>query len=360
MSDVSRNKRASGEFVRGFKSHTPIVLVVAMLTACGLLAGLEWFVASGAFTVIPERSMLRIANDDYVHVSYRMAELKKNPPAGQIIYLFGGSSTMDMMRSERSLANAITTPTGHPLVVSLANHAQSLGQTLALVDNLPPKKALLAIGISPNRFTASPLSDEKQLEGAPIAVTSSRLAAALKDHVPSSRRPSGVLRGVLDFTFSYVKQRASLTKPWLSSLTYSNHYAHNRASLSAKIAGSRQTLSHEKESYRANADYNLALLADVVHLARERGFTVVFFEQPLAPEASGPGWGRFLARYKSDVSALAKQLNVVAIRVGPQAGLTTNDFGDMFHLVDSGRDKWTPPLGKALARVMTNGSAAGL
>ena len=34
-----------------------------------------------------------------------------------------------------------------------------------------------------------------------------------------------------------------------------------------------------------------------------------------------------------------------------------NDFYDMFHLLDSGRDKWTPPLGKALARALTNESA---
>ena len=136
-----------------------------MLAACGLLAGLEWFVASGAFTVIPERSLLRIANDDYAHISYRVAELKKNPPAGQVVYLFGGSATMDMMRSESSLSNAIATPAGHPRVISLAYHAQSLGQVLALVDNLPSTKALLAIGLSPNHFTTSPLATKSSSRG---------------------------------------------------------------------------------------------------------------------------------------------------------------------------------------------------
>ena len=352
-------KPARNAFTRGFRNHTPVVLVMAVLAACGVLAGLEWFVASGAFTVIPERSLLRIANDDYAHISYRMAELKKNPPAGQTIYLFGGSSTMDMIRSESSLSNAISTPAGHPRVISLAYHAQSLGQVLALIDNLPSTRALLAIGISPNHFTTSPLSDEKQLGGSPIAVMSSRLAAALKGRASSSHRLPGMLNSVLDFAVSYVTHRASLTGPWFSSVTYSGHYAHgsNSASLSARMAGSREELPREKGLYRVNAGYNLTLLADIVRLARERGFAVVFFEQPLAPEASGPGWDRFLASYEADIGALAKKLNVVEIKVEPQARLAMNNFYDMFHLLDSGRDKWTPPLGKALARALANESA---
>lgn len=351
-----RTKPARDAFARGFRNHTPVVLVVAVLAACGVLAGLEWFVASGAFTVIPERSLLRIASDDYAHISYRMAELKKNPPTGQVVYLFGGSSTMDMIRSESSLSNAITTPDGHPRVISLAYHAQSLGQVLALVDNLPSTKALLAIGISPNHFTTSPLSDEKQLWGSPIAVTSPHLAAALKGRVSPGYRLPGMLNSVLDFCVSYVAHRASLTGPWFSSITYSHHYAHgsSSASLSARMAGSREELLRERRLYRVNADYNLTILADIVHLARERGFAVVVFEQPLAPEASGPGWDRFLAHYEAAIGALAKRLNFVEIKVEPQAKLTMNDFYDMFHMLDSGRDKWTPPLGKALTRALAN------
>ena len=332
-----------------------------MLAVCSLLAGLNWFVNSGVFTIIPEQRMMRFAHDDYVHISYRVAELKRNPPKDQVVYLLGGSGTMDMVRSEHALSNAIDTPAGHPQVVSLAYHAQSLGQTLAIIDNLPHKeKALLAIGISPNRFTTSPLKDKTQLEDAPTAFTSARLEALLKDYAPSDPGllPES-LHGMLEFAVSYVQERASLTKLWFTSLRYEDHYAHgsNSAGLRARMAGSREELPREKGLYRVNVDYNLTLLADTVHLARERGFAVVFFEQPLAPEASGPGWDRFLAHYEADIGGLAKRLNVVEIKVEPQAKLTMNKFYDMFHLLDSGRAKWTPPLGKALARALANESA---
>ncbi len=70
--------------------------------------------ASGTFTVIPERLMLRIPNDDYVHVSYRIAELKRTPPTSPVVYLFGGSGTMEMMRSEGVLAARRSRPTAAP------------------------------------------------------------------------------------------------------------------------------------------------------------------------------------------------------------------------------------------------------
>ena len=54
--------------------------------------------------------MLRIPNDDYVHVSYRIAELRRHPPAGRVVYLFGGSGTMEMMRSEAALARMSRLP----------------------------------------------------------------------------------------------------------------------------------------------------------------------------------------------------------------------------------------------------------
>ncbi len=40
------------------------------------------------------------------------------------------------------------------------------------------------------------------------------------------------------------------------------------------------------------------------------------------------------------------------IDVQPQAGLRVDDFADLFHLVNSGRDKWTPPLARGLAHVL--------
>jgi len=38
--------------------------------------------------------------------------------------------------------------------------------------------------------------------------------------------------------------------------------------------------------------------------------------------------------------------------VQPRADLNVDDFADLFHLVNSGRDKWTPLLARSLARVL--------
>ena len=57
--------------VRGLRCRSPLIVLAAALLVVLTLASLQWVVASGAFTVIPERLMLRIPNDDYVNLSYR-------------------------------------------------------------------------------------------------------------------------------------------------------------------------------------------------------------------------------------------------------------------------------------------------
>ncbi|HMK92323.1 MAG TPA: hypothetical protein VK576_04930, partial [Thermoleophilia bacterium] len=81
--------------MRGLRARSPLVLLAGLACAVALLAGLQWFVASGAFTAIPEGAMLRIPNDDYVHASYLLADLAKDPPAGPVVYIFGGSGAME-------------------------------------------------------------------------------------------------------------------------------------------------------------------------------------------------------------------------------------------------------------------------
>ncbi len=354
MQEASTRRRA---LVRGLRSRSPLVLVAAALLTILTLAGLQWFVASGAFTVIPERLMLRIPNDDYVNISYRIADLKRRPPTTTVVYLFGGSGTMEMIRSESTLASAISADSGAGVdVVSLAAHNQSIGQTLSLVDNLPAGHGLLAIGLSPNRLIAAPSSDASQVSGSPLALTSSRLAAELVGRTSLKKPLPGLLPGMFDFAVSYFNQRIFTRTPDLSPITYADHYYTDGpiASPSAKAQGSVAELAREKPLYAANAAYNLAVLAEVVRLGREKGYAVTFFEQPLGPEASGPAWDAYL-----HLSPRHRRRRPATRRVRhcrqPQAGLRANDFADLFHLVDSGRDKWTPPLARGLAAVLTKG-----
>ena len=356
MPEADTKRRA---FTRGLRSRSILIVLAAALLAVAALAGLQWFVAGGAFTVIPERLMLRIPNDDRVNVSYRVAGLKRTPPTIPVVYLFGGSGAEEMIRSEGTLAGAVSTDSGTQVrVVSLAAHQESIGETLALIDNLPRGRGLLAIGLSPNRLISAPSSDAAQLSGSPLALTSPHLAAVLAGRTSLRKRLPGMLTGVFDFALTYLNQRVFTKSPDLGPITYAGHYFADGpvASLAAKERGQAIELARERPQYAANVAYNLAVLAAAVRLGREKGYTVSFFEQPLGPEASTPAWDAYLAVYHADVARVEDALGVTDISVQPRARLGNDDFADLFHLVNSGRDKWTPLLARGLAGVLRAGA----
>ena len=131
------------------------------------------------------------------------------------------------------------------------------------------------------------------------------------------------------------------------------------AALSAKTRGQAIELARERPQYSANIAYNLDVLAEVVRLGRAKGYAVTFFQQPLGLEASGPGWRSYLAAYRRDIAGVMRAYAVPDIDVQPRAGLHENDFADLFHLVNSGRDKWTPPFARDLAGVLQGRASAG-
>ncbi len=350
MREMSTVRRA---LVAGLRNRSPLIIAVAALLAVATLAGLQWFVASDTFTVLPERLMLRIPNDDYVHVSYRIAELKAKPPAGRVVYLFGGSGTMEMMRSGAAIARDIVAAGGPRVtVISLAAHQQSIGQTLALIDNLPRGHGLLAIGLSPNRLLTTPAADARQVAGSPMALTSPHLAAALAGRASLKEHLPGLLPGICDYIVSWANQRIVTRSPDLSVITYKDHYHSTDAvaSAAARRSGSIVELNRERPLYAANSAYNLTMLEAVVRLGRQKGYDVTFFQQPLAPEASGPAWQAYLAGYRRDIAGVMRQMAVPDIDIQAKAALRPDDFYDLFHLVNSGRDKWSPPFAAALAR----------
>jgi len=350
--DISRPR----PFLRGLRATTPIVLVAAIALAALLLAALQWFVGSGAFTAIPESAMLRIPNDDYVHSSYLLADLAKHPPQGPVVYIFGGSGAIEMMRDEADLGRRVSRAAGEPVrVVRLATHNQSPAQTLAMIDSLPPGRGLVAIGVSTNRFTTTPGEDASLLGDGTLVVRDGALRRFLAPYTDVGRRLPGGLAGVLGFAVSYVRQRASLATPWLTPLTYRQHYIDSsyRPPMAKRVAGARQELDREQPLYDRWALYDFAALAAAVKLAQQKGYRVALFEQPLAPEASGPGWNAFRARYQSDVAAHAAALDVPYIAsVQTDAGLRASDFGDLFHLNPKGRAKWAWPFAEALVRAL--------
>ena len=66
---------------RGFRQRNPLVLIAAAGLALIALLAFESFLVDGGLTTVSQGRLLRIANDDYLHIAYRVAELRSHPPS---------------------------------------------------------------------------------------------------------------------------------------------------------------------------------------------------------------------------------------------------------------------------------------
>jgi len=362
MSAGGRAAPRAASFRRGFRELNPLVLVVALLLAGVALAGFEVLVRSGVFVAVPEGRLLRIQHDDYAHVAYRVAELRRDPPAGPTVYLFGGSGAMECFVSEASLAADLRRAAGADVgFVSLAAHGQSFAQTLAIVDNLPAGEALLAVGLAPMRFTGAPERDAGLLLGRTLPLVSPRLREALGAQGVAAPAVTSVLPGAFDYLASYVRSRPNDGVGWLEDLGYSAHYwegepARSRA---AKTSEAEDRIALDAPLYAENGAYNLGMLEEVLRLARDRGLSVVLFDQPLNHHVADPTWGGVVPDYRRKVRALAAEYDVAYLDVQQRIALEDEDFGDIYHLLGSGRLKWQPVLARQLADALALERIAG-
>lgn len=360
----SQSRRAS--LGRGFRQRNPLVLVAAALLAGLALLVLQDVFVRGDFTAIPEGRFLRITNDDYVHLAYRIAELKKHPPQGPTVYVFGGSGAMESIVSQESLARQLERDgTGPVHVVSLAAHQESMAMTLALIDNLPPGQVALAVGLTPMRFQTSPAQDAGMLSGKPVLVRSPRLDALAPRLYGRTSRFWGLLPGMFDYLGAYLHARAADKVFWGIRIPYAHHYWPKGAQGALPLAKRYNVLSvlaSDRKEYDQNADYNFAVLTEILRLAHDRGFSVVLWDQPLNGSAAGPDYAGIVPDYRRRAEALARAAGVPYIHPGSQANLQDADFADLYHLLYRGRLKWQPVFARELAQAiqLLGGSAVAV
>jgi hypothetical protein len=320
------------------------------------LFGLQALVFGGGLTLVDEGRLLRIDHDDYVHVSVKVQELQRDPPPADTVYLFGGSGTMECFVSEASLGAAITHRVGRPFrVVSLAAHQESMAMTLALVDNLPPGPGTLAIGLAPIRLTGKPSRDAALLDGHTLLLRSPRLNAIAPRFFGRGAPRSGALPGIFDYLGSYLRERASGTAPWGSRIAYAEHYYPWGAEGHLPHGKRRNVLyvlAKDAILYRKHADYNFAMLEEVLKLAGERGYRVVLYDQPLNASAAGPDWNGVLPAYQERAAALARKYGVAYVDIGRHVTLRDDDFADLFHLLAPARAKWQRAMARELAAAL--------
>ena len=206
-------------FARGFRQRNPLVLVAAALLAGLLILLAQQAFLRGGFTAVSEGRFLRIENDDYIHLAYRLAQLKKDPPVGPTLYLFGGSGAMESIVSQRALAQQLERDgAGKVNVISLAAHRETLAATLALIDNLPPGQVALAVGLTPMRFTASPAEDAGLLPAGllrRLAANPSLRVRSVFSHLAASEDPAED-----EFTLKQISRFTEMSSRITSALSY--------------------------------------------------------------------------------------------------------------------------------------------
>ena len=108
---------------------------------------------------------------------------------------------------------------------------------------------------------------------------------------------------------------------------------------------------YNRARYDANHAYNLAVLQDLVDLARERGFDVAFFEQPLNTSVAGD-WAGVLPRYRAEVAGLAAAYGIPYLRIERSLRLGDDDFVDLYHLLSPARARWQRQMAREVAGIM--------
>ncbi len=356
----ARDRR--GPFGRGFHQRNPLVLVAAAALGVLVLLLVQSAALHGDFTAVSEARYIRIPNDDFVHVSYTLAQLRRNPPKGPVAYIFGGSGAIEMFVSEKALAAAIAKAGGgHVEVISLAAHQQTLAQTLAIIDFMPPGKGVLLVGLAPNRFTSSPSQDLGLLSARQILLRSPLLEKLAPKLYHRSAPFCGVIPGIFDYIGSYVRQRAASGPFWGVSLPYALHYyppGAKGASDAAKRRTIHQVLATDKHRYALHAAYNFAMLERIVKLGQDaatRSSSTTNRWTPRSADRPGPAFGPPI---EARAQAIADRHGVPYLHPQTASGVTDANFADLYHLLESGRLKWQAELAKLVAPVTRDVTAA--
>lgn len=150
------------------------MLVAAALLAGVALLGLQCFITSGAWTVVPLEYWLSSSNDPFTYVTWHTTRLKREPPEKPLLAMVGGSSAREAIWNGESLAAEIRR-LGGPDVrgQSLAGMNQTLGGSAAVIDNLPHTPTTVLLGVSLLRMYDMPETLMEQVGGRSTGFTAS-------------------------------------------------------------------------------------------------------------------------------------------------------------------------------------------
>jgi len=351
----SVRRPAPAEFLRGLLAPSLLALLVGLACAGTALALLHHAVVSGEFLAVPEGNLLIYEHDDAMHETYLLADLRRDPPRGDVVYFVGGSKVLEMVESPESIAAELRRVSGRDIeVYLLGSCGQSFADDLAIVDSLPPSdgRGLVVVAVDYRRFVFDETHLDRTVSHGPILVESRALREIVGRRVWWARytdlllprvlrqlstwafyNEGGILRGRLP-RHEYVQHRFQTFE---TSVRMEDRRAHLEW-----IAGTGS------ERLASNAAYNEELLRALVATARAKGLRVVLLETPRDIGLIGDRWDAVVAQERAICADLASETGVSYVDFVSQAGLETRDFADLFHLLPSGRAKWEPLLAEHL------------
>ena len=351
---------------RGLGDPDLLIVACALLLAAFSLAGLQWMFTSGRFTAVPEERFLRTPRDDWGHVSWQVGSLKRDPPKETAVYLLGGSNVRECIESADGLEKAIQQDAGMATSVhDLGSTEQHFGESMAIVDNLPAKPAVVLIGVNQTRFQYSPAAVAEQLQGRELLLRSQALRGALLDTADRGRWQISILPGIMNHISGWLdKNKRTLAHGRLPYNRYQEHRYHQGQIWSEELKRSKvelwtSTMGRPGGDFEQNVAFNEALLEGMVKLARERGLTPVLLEVPENREIVGDSFAPYKAVYQPFCRDLAARYGGAYLDFNDDIGLVNDDFRDLTHLVESGRAKWEPALAKALVPTLQGTNEGG-
>jgi hypothetical protein len=119
----------------------------------------------------------------------------------------------------------------------------------------------------------------------------------------------------------------------------------------AKRASLESVYEHNRTQYAANHEYNLVVLRELVELARDKGFDIAFFEQPLNTWVAGD-WAGVLPRYRAEVGRIARSEDIPYVRIDRNLRLGDADFVDLYHLLSASRARWQRQMAREVAGLL--------
>jgi len=363
--ETLRSRGASRRsFSAGLRNPNPLVLVAASFLLVLVLFGIDSAFASGAWSAVPLQRWIRNSNDDYMFVSWTVADLKFDPPTQPTVVLVGGSSGREALTSGPSLAASVEGAGGPQIGAwNLCTRMQRFGQSWAIVDNVPDTPTTVVIGVNADRFTTSAKSSWEQVRGIPLLIKSDSLRSLAIAQTGAYKRSYTILPGVFIAGVSYAEQRAKdlVLHGQMQSPAYTPHPFEKRATLPPAVKQQliQKWFNDYYPAFLKMLDFNAGLLDELVSRCQARGLDVVIVELPNNRDIIGSAYDNVDAMYQPRTQEIATNHNVPYLDFNDQLDLSNEDFLDLSHLRASGRVVWEARLAEELAALYKSGAIEG-